>query len=219
RTATRGRIASGRGLREHGGYRPHELVAREWLLDECMRGCNESLAQHRVICVSGCEHDARLRPAECQSARKIAAAHPRHHEIRHHNGDLAVVAGCYRQSFLAVLRLDHAEAYPLEHPARGATHRTIVFNEEDGAGCSLRQLRHGGCFRRSSRHVPRKIDLERRTLPGLTVDPDVAPELLDDRIDSSEAESGTAPDLLGREERLEDLANRVRVHSCTGVRD
>ena len=46
---------------------------------------------------------------------------------------------------------------------------------------------------------------------------DVAAGLLDDAVDRGEAEAGAAPDLLRREERLEDLLHHLRRHAGTGV--
>ena len=51
----------------------------------------------------------------------------------------------------------------------------------------------------------------------LAVGEDVAAGLLDDAVDGGEAEPGAAADLLGGEERLEDLLHHLGRHAGAGV--
>ena len=57
--------------------------------------------------------------------------------------------------------------------------------------------------------MARQEDAERRALADFGVDIDEAAGLLDDAVDGGEAEPGALADLLGREERLEDLVDDV----------
>ena len=55
-------------------------------------------------------------------------------------------------------------------------------------------------------------------LPGLRVEPDVAARLADDPVDRREAQAGALADVLGREERLEDVRARREVHALSRCR-
>ena len=66
----------------------------------------------------------------------------------------------------------------------------------------------------------RQVDLERRALAELAVDPDVAAALLDDAVDGREPEPGALAAVLRREERLEEpAAASLRVMPIAGVAD
>ena len=62
-----------------------------------------------------------------------------------------------------------------------------------------------------------KVDLERRAVPGLAVDPDVPAALLDDAVHGRQPEPGALAGRLGREERLERVLRTVGVHAAAGV--
>ena len=56
-------------------------------------------------------------------------------------------------------------------------------------------------------------------LPELAHDPDGAAALADDAVGGREPEAGAASRILGREERLEEVALRGLVHADAGVDD
>jgi hypothetical protein len=63
--------------------------------------------------------------------------------------------------------------------------------------------------------APRKVDLERRTRAELAVRADVPLALSHDAVDAGEAQAGSPR--LGREEGVEDPAERALVHADAGV--
>ena len=76
--------------------------------------------------------------------------------------------------------------------------------------------------RDSERHLvldSRKINLERRSVARLAIDPDVSAALFDDSVDRRQAEARALPFFLGGEERLEDVGLRLFVHAAAVVGD
>ena len=67
--------------------------------------------------------------------------------------------------------------------------------------------------------VARQVQPEGRALALGAVDPDMAARLLGEAVDHRQPEAGALADRLGREERLEDLRERVRRHADAGVAD
>jgi hypothetical protein len=67
--------------------------------------------------------------------------------------------------------------------------------------------------------VDGQIDDEARPLPFGRLGEDEAARLLDDAVDGREPEAGALADLLGGEERLEDLGEEVRRDAGAGVGD
>ena len=67
--------------------------------------------------------------------------------------------------------------------------------------------------------MPGQEDAERRPLAGLGIDVDEAAGLLDDAIDRRQPKPGALADLLGREERLEDLVDDLAWNAGAGVGD
>src|SRR5204863_8614434 len=98
----------------------------------------------------------------------------------------------------------------------------LVLNEQNrfGAACVLfwNDLVLAGLERRRRADF-RKIELQRRAVSGLTVDPHIAARLLDDSIDRGEAEACAFSSFLGREERIERVLSGVAVHANAGVAD
>jgi hypothetical protein len=64
----------------------------------------------------------------------------------------------------------------------------------------------------------RQIDLERRPLADFAVHLDVA-ALLQDAVDGGQPHSRSLADLLGREERFEDVAADLLIHADARVGD
>ena len=89
------------------------------------------------------------------------------------------------------------------------------------------RLGAGARFCGGRRRLPRverlvaagQVDLERRSVPRLAVDPDRASALLDDAVRGREAQPGSLAAFLGGEERLEEPGLEGRVHADAGVRD
>ena len=67
--------------------------------------------------------------------------------------------------------------------------------------------------------MARQVDAEGRALADLAVGEDVAARLLDDAVDGGQAEAGALADILGGEERLEDLGHDLGRHAGAGVLD
>ncbi len=107
-----------------------------------------------------------------------------------------------------------------DHGAVG-TDLVIVLNQQDrlaGAGSRHRHLGRIGGTRRPA-VVAREIELDRRPVPRLAIEGDVAARLLDEAIDLAEAETGAAADILGGEERLEGARHRLLRHARARVTD
>ena len=67
--------------------------------------------------------------------------------------------------------------------------------------------------------MPGQVDLEGRSLARLAVDIDEAVVLLDDAVDRGQPQAGALAHLLGGEERLEELCQRLLVHAAAVVAD
>ncbi len=65
--------------------------------------------------------------------------------------------------------------------------------------------------------MPGQVDRERRSLARLAVDVDEAVVLLDDAVDRGQPEAGALADVLGGEERLEEVGQRLLVHAAAVV--
>src|SRR6185437_15666970 len=65
--------------------------------------------------------------------------------------------------------------------------------------------------------ITRQVDAHDRALTLLAVGEDEATGLLDDAVDGGKSKSRAAADLLGREERLEDLLHHVGAHAGAGI--
>ena len=66
--------------------------------------------------------------------------------------------------------------------------------------------------------VDGQIDDEARALADLGIGEDEAARLLDDAVDGRQPEAGPLPHLLGREERLENLAEDARRNAACRCR-
>src|SRR6185437_13890132 len=63
------------------------------------------------------------------------------------------------------------------------------------------------------------INLDRRALPDLAIDLDVAAGLLDEAVHLAQPKAGALPELLGGEERLEGAIDYLAGHAGAGVAD
>src|SRR5215472_1154052 len=89
----------------------------------------------------------------------------------------------------------------------------LIFNQENGSGAGnyagwRRNLFACGLFHRA-RHVER----ERSSLAGRAFHSDVAAALLDDAVDGGKSKACAFSRLLGGEEWLKDMAQRLRIHA------
>src|SRR5262249_11150466 len=132
-------------------------------------------------------------------------------------------------------RLDHAVAARAQAPRIQRTQALLVLDEQDGAlpgEIGPRRLRLGRYFLRRAiggvrlgmnlllfLTVPRQEDRERGAPALLGIDIDEATGLLDDAVHGRQPEPGALADLLGREERLEDLFPDVGGNARAGIRD
>ena len=162
----------------------------------------------------------RCRVALAQFAEQRRPVHLRHHHVGDDEVDLAVmlVASTMSSASTARRRLEHRVA--ARRPARGRRRRAPRPRPRP-AGCALagevggRLL--GALPRRASAAIsPRPATWRGRKmrkvvpLPTVAVAEDEAAGLLDDAVDRREAEAGALADLLGGEERLEDLVDDAR---------
>src|SRR5216683_7469337 len=107
----------------------------------------------------------------------------------------------------------------VERLARQRPYFVVVLDQEDRLGAPGERGR-----RRRRRLVnrlvdPREIDLERRSVSGLAIDPDAAAALLDDPEDGRQAQPGPLARVLRGEERLEDPRLDRGVHAVSRVAD
>ena len=65
----------------------------------------------------------------------------------------------------------------------------------------------------------RQVNLEDRPFAEFAVNPNVAATLFHDAVDSGQTQASAFANLLGGEERLEDMRFRFGVHAATGVGD
>ena len=123
----------------------------------------------------------------------------------------------------AGLRLEHRIAARGERARGEGAHRLLVLDQQDRAaagqvGGGLGDLLLGRLVGVVG-EVARQQDAERRALAGLAVAEHVAAGLLDDAVDHRQAEAGALADLLGGEERLEDLVLDLGRNAVAGVLD
>ncbi len=124
-----------------------------------------------------------------------------------------------REGIDAVDRIEHDVASALEDRARHASHDGVVLHEQH------RSVRGTGRRRRcplGSRAMCgagglREIDLECCTALGLAVDPNAAPQLLDDPEDRRQAEPSPAPLRFRGEKGLKDSGLCRGIHADSGV--
>ena len=109
-------------------------------------------------------------------------------------------------------RLEDDVAVAPQHLARERADGVLVLDEQHRLP-SVRLVRAaligGGRLRESRCSVVREVDLERRAVSRLAVDPDVAAALFHHAVNSGETEAGALALFLGREERLEYARARL----------
>src|SRR5437867_2625427 len=105
-----------------------------------------------------------------------------------------------------MLRLQDGVAVRPEDVAGKVSHRSLVFNQEDGL-VTLSGLREAWTSHRWIDGLldSRQVNLERSTAPRLAVEPDVSVALLDDSIDRGESQPCPKARPFGGEEGLKDM--------------
>ena len=172
-----------------------------------------------------------LRIALAQFLQQRRAVHLRHHHVRHHEIDLAVVPLELLQRLDAIAGFDHRVAARGQAAGVERAQPLLVLDQQDGAVA-------GEIGRRGALHIVgrrdraghggrrrfgklRRLDVSAPgmwrgrkmrkivPLPSSELDIDEAAGLLDDAVDRRQAEAGALADILGREERLENLVHDV----------
>src|SRR5580658_5905394 len=108
-------------------------------------------------------------------------------------------------------------AAPAEDTPRHDAYLVIILDEQDRLGALQRRGRISLSLGLDGRIHAREVDLERRSLSHLAVDPDAPPALLNDAEDSRKPQPGALTALLGREERLEDPREGCLLDAGAGV--
>src|SRR5438093_1361499 len=98
----------------------------------------------------------------------------------------------------------------LASPPLAVAHRVLVLDQQDGADPGEVEGRAVAAVARRLAEraavMARQVDGEGGAGAGLAVDEDEAAGLLQDAVDGRQPEADALPDLLGREERVEDPA-------------
>ena len=142
------------------------------------------------------------------------AVHARHLQIADHQ--VVGALGHSRERLFAIPGPVHDETRIGQRVADGRRQRRLVFDDQHA---SARQLLQFLGRRRRARRLPqraagdRQLHEERRAAPGRRLDANAPAVLLDDRVRDGQSEPGALADVLGREERVEDLGLHVVGHS------
>ena len=153
---------------------------------------------------------------------QFAPGHSRHDDIGQQQVNGAGMSIGDQDCGRGVAGIEHGVSLALQVFAGETQHGDFVFDQQNGfaAWVDVVRLRPQVApqpLLRSHCH-PRQVNLERCSLAGLAVDPDVASALLDDAVDRGKAES-RALRSFGAEKRFEDAALGLGIHSHAGVAD
>src|SRR3954469_5560853 len=196
----------------------NQLERQKWFGEERQAG-SVIIAEHGVGRIPARIEHAQQRTVRGQPGRQRTSAETRHHDVRDHEVDPALLHARDRQRFIAVARFEHRVARSSENLPHQRAHRAIVFDDENRLLSAFRRWR---ASRRRGLERPayrRQIDAERRAFTNGAVNPDESVALLDDAIHGGEPETRALAWRLRREERIEDARLNFRGHADTGVAD
>ena len=150
----------------------------------------------------------------------------RHHEIGEQEIDRALGLLEQRGRARSVLGLDDLVPPAEQPPADHRANLGFVLDDEHRLAGARREHRPGLVLEHDGARHRGRLDLrarqehaERRAFPDLRLELDAAVVLLDDAEHRREAEAGALADVLGREERLEDVLARDVVDAGAVVDD
>ena len=115
-------------------------------------------------------------------------------------------------------RRQHGVAQRGEHGGGHLQDQGLVLDQEDGLSAARHRLRrssHGA--RREAAVVSGQVDAEHRPPVRPAVDLDAAAVQADDAVDRGQPQTGALAQLLGGEERFEQVGEGVVVHAAAGV--
>src|SRR5271166_1040072 len=198
-----------------------ELGRAEGLLQEEVGGRPHEVVPQQIGAVAAREEGLQLRAVAAQDLHEVAAGHPAgHDDVGEDEVDLFAAGRPYLQGGPRRRRLEHIVAAALENRAACQAHQSLVLDDKYRLGARLARLLVGSLRlgRRSPGHA-------REMNPELGADADARVHLypplvlLDDAVNSGEAQARSLPDLLGREERIEDARHDLRGYAGARVRD
>ena len=178
------------------------------------------MAGDRAVGVAGHVEHAESGTCRLNGLRKLPSVGVGHDDVGQQEIDLSLVTPRDVQRGAAAVGLQHRIALGGKRAMRQAAQLLVILHDEHGPSPGARrfdrrdlpdvlgQRRDGG-----------EIDLERRALAGLGIEPDVATRLLDDAVHGRQPKAGSAPRGLGGEEWLEDPRLRPLVHPAAGIGD
>ena len=170
---------------------PRERAGRDRLLEKGDARVEDAVLEDGVVGVAGHEEHLHLRPQRREALGELPPAHAGHHDVGQQQVDLRPVLLADEQRLAAVRRLEHDVAVA---PKDASARRRAPGRRPRRAGssrCPRPDSGGGRCDGATCGGTAdaREVDLERRALARLAVDPDVPPALLDDPEDRREPEA------------------------------
>ena len=172
-----------------------------------------------VFRVPGHVEHLHLRTDRSQALRELGPAHLRHDDVGEQEMDRSLVLLAEKQGFVAVPGLEDVVAVPQEDRAGDDPELLLIFDEEHRLGPADRGHLDRGFHLQAGLVRARQVDLERRSLPELAVDPDVAAALLNDSEYGRQSQPRALALLFRGEEGLENALLGRFVHAGSGIAD
>jgi hypothetical protein len=161
---------------------------------------------------------ARLRSYDGQPLEQLGPAHAGHHHVADDDVDgRAEPTTASPEGLGSVRRLEDDIAVGPQAQHRQAAHVRLVLDDEDGLGTGRHRAAAPPREGVGGAGLSRQVDAEGRALARLGVDADVAAHLPDDAMARGQAEARALAQLLGREERLEQVRPDLVGHADSGV--
>ena len=177
-----------------------------------------TVAVNDLLRVTGGEQHPQVGTRVAEPASQLRAAHAGHHDVCQEQIE-RLRAGLGGDDRLArVGGRGDVEACAHENAGGDLAQDRLVLDEENSTRPPGHRKRRLLVDRHFALHA-REEEPERCSTSWCGVDQDRALGLLDDAVRRGQAEPGSAPLALGREERLEDVVARLRVHAQAGVGD
>ena len=201
-------------LPEHVAREPQQVGEPERLRQPPAAALFEEASGLGAGDVARDEYDAprQRRRADGDGPVERRAVELRHPQVADHQVVLGLAR--LRERHLAVMGLIDAESrvgQGIGHRRRQA--RLVIHQQHAGATAHIARQRRGlGRGRAHAASRRRQLEEERRPVSRRRLHADAPAVLLHDRVGDRQAEPGALPDLLGREERVEDPRHRIFRH-------